>query len=216
MIRRILTVIIPWVLASTIGTLVLLHFFVSWPGLDPLFNGLIEWSTIIAAFAILLGLVNVMRTHGKRIIRRERDWAYSLVLLSSALAVLVIGLLPWSGPLLGPGDPRIRWVFHYVLEPLSTTFFSLLAFFLATAIFRSLRLRNIETTLLTIAAMVVLLGQIPLWSQWPSLEPVIRLQEWLLRVPAMAGVRAILIGAAVGAVATAMRVILGLERPYVE
>jgi hypothetical protein len=109
----------------------------------------------------------------------------------------------------------VQWVFRYVLEPLSTTFFSLLAFFLASAFFRALRLRNLEATLVTVAAVIVLLGQIaPLW---PFLgKDVVRVQEWLLQVPAMAGVRAILLGSAIGAISTAMRVILGLERPYVE
>lgn len=221
MIRRILTVIIPWVLASTVGLLVLIHFFISWPGVDPLFEGLVEWATVIAAFAILLGLVNVARTHGVRIAKLERDWPYSLTLLLSALAVLVVGLLPrpngyYEGAPLGPGDPRVQLIFHYVIEPLSTTFFSLLAFFLAMAVFRSLRLRNLEVALLTISALVVLLGQIPIWSELSFLAPIAQLQEWLLRVPAMAGIRAILIGSAVGAVATALRVILGLERPYAE
>ncbi|MGB9724431.1 MAG: hypothetical protein ACPL7G_11130, partial [Chloroflexia bacterium] len=128
MLKRIVTVIVPWVLASTVGLLVLVHYFLAVPGLDLLFNGLVEWATIIAAFGLLLGLVNVARVHGRRVMRREKDWPYSLVLLLSALTVLVLGLLPGS---IGSGERWVQWAFHYVLEPLSTTFFSLLAFFLA-------------------------------------------------------------------------------------
>jgi hypothetical protein len=207
------TVIVPWVLASTVGLLVLLHYFVDIPGLSLVFNGLVEWATIIAAFGLLLGLANVARVHGGRVIRRERDWPYSLVLLLSALGVLVLGLLPGS---IGSGSRGVQWVFHYVLEPLATTFFSLMAFFLASAFFRSLRLRNLEAILVTVTAVVVLLGQVPLRLPWPFLEPIARFQEWLLQVPAMAGVRALLLGAGLGAMATAIRVILGLERPYTE
>ncbi len=213
MVRRVLTVILPWVLASVVGVLVLLHFFFAMPGLDPLFNGLVEWATLIAAFAILLGLVNVGRVHVQKILRRQEGWPYSIILLLSALAVLVAGLWPGS---YGPGSPIIQWVFLYIIEPLSATFFSLLAFFLASALFRTLRLRNLEAAILTIAAMVVLLGQIPISPLWSFLRPVVQFQQWLLEVPAAAGVRAILIGAAVGAIATAMRIILGLERPYTE
>lgn len=213
MVRRVLTVFVPWFLASLVGILVLMHFFVSIPGLDLLLGGLVEWATIIAAFAVLLGLVNVGRIHGMRVARREKGWVYSLVLMLSALAVLAVGLRPGSA---GVGDTWVRWVFLYILEPLATTFFSLLAFFLASAVFRTLRLRNLEATLMTVAATIVLLGQVPITPLWGFLEPVARMQEWLLRVPAAAGIRAILIGVAVGALSTAMRVILGLERPYAE
>jgi hypothetical protein len=173
---------------------------------------LVEWASIIAAFGLLLGLVNVLGRHVRRIARRQAGWGYSIVLVLSALGVIVLGSLPGS---IGPGDPAVQWVFHYVLDPLATTFFSLLAFFLASAFFRALRLRNLDATLVTVAAVIVLLGQIaPVWTFLGS--DIIRLQEWLLRVPAMAGVRAILLGSAIGAISTAVRVILGLERPYVE
>ncbi len=213
MVRRILTVIIPWFLASTVGILVFVHFFVSGPGMDPLLNGLVEWATIIAAFGILLGLVNVGRVHGRRILQRQTGWPYSLVLILSALAVLVLGLMPGSA---GSGDIKVQWVFRHVLEPLSTTLFSLLAFFLASAFFRALRLRNVEAVLVTLATVVVLLGHVPSSPLWSFLEYVKPVKDWLLNVPAMAGVRAILIGGAIGALATAMRVLLGLERPYAE
>lgn len=209
MIRRILTVIIPWVLASTVGALVLIDFFVA----APIFGWLVEWATIIAAFALLLGLINVARTHGVRIARREDGWVYSLVLLLATLTVLAFGLYPGS---YGPANWGVQWIFQYVLEPLSKALFSLLAFFLASAAFRTLRLRNLEASLLTVTAAIVLLGQVPITPLWSFLEPVAQIQAWLLRVPAAAGVRAILIGAAIGAISTAMRVILGLERPYAE
>jgi hypothetical protein len=214
MLRRIVTVYVPWVLASIVGVLVLIHFFIAIPGLDPFFIGLVEWASIIAGFAILLGLINVARDHVQRVVQRKSGWGYSIALVLSALMVIVLGMLPGSS---GQGDPLVQWVFRYVLEPLATTFFSLLAFFLASAFFRALRLRNLEATLVTVAAVIVLLGQIARVPPWTFLgTDIIRFQQWLVQVPAMAGVRAILLGSAIGAISTAMRVILGLERPYVE
>jgi len=213
MVRRVGTVLIPWMLGAVVGILTLVHFFVDLRELNPLFSGLVVWATIIAASAVLLGLVNVVRTHVTKIARREGGWPYSVALLLSALAVLAVGLRPGS---YGPGDPLVQWIFRYVLSPLALTFFSLLAFSLASAFFRALRLRNVEATLVTVTAMIVLLGQVPATPLWAFLKPIARLQEWLLRVPAMAGIRAILIGGAIGAIATATRVILGLEKPYAE
>ncbi|MGC8873073.1 MAG: hypothetical protein ACP5SI_01325 [Chloroflexia bacterium] len=213
MVRRIATVVLPWLLGSVVGFLVLIHFFVAVPGLSGLLNGLVEWATIIAAFAVLVGVTHLVLYHGRRALRRECDWGYSAVLLLAMAVVLVLGFRPGS---YGPGDPLVEWVFRYILEPLATTFFSLLAFSLATGIVRALRLRNVETILVTVAAVIVLLGQAPITSSWAFLRPVARLQEWLLRVPAAAGMRVILIGAAIGAVTAGMRVLLGLERPYSE
>ncbi len=212
MLRRIVTVIVPTVLAPAVGILVLIGFFELAPGLGVLSTGLVEWATIIAGFGVLVGLVNVAQTHGRRVVRLEKGWWNSLALLLSALAVLVVGLV--SG--IGSASLRVQWIFRYVLEPLSLTFFSLLAFFLAAAFFRSLRFRSLEAALVTITALIVLLGQVPPNPAWGFLQPFITLQSWLLRVPAMAGVRAILIGVAVGAISTGMRVILGQERPYAE
>ncbi len=211
--RRIATVVLPWLLGSVIGFLVLIHFFVALPELSPLLNGLVEWATIIAAFAVLVGVANLVWYHGRRLLSRERGWEYSLVLLLAMAVVLVLGLRPGS---YGVGDPLVQWVFRYILEPLATTFFSLLAFSLATGIVRALRLRHVETILVTVTAVVILLGQVPITSSWTFLRPVARLQEWLLRVPAAAGMRVILIGAAIGAATTGMRILLGLERPYAE
>jgi hypothetical protein len=42
--------------------------------------------------------------------------------------------------------------------------------------------------------------------------PAIR--DWILDVPAMAGVRGILLGVGLGALLTAIRLLLGVERPY--
>jgi hypothetical protein len=98
------------------------------------------------------------------------------------------------------------------------TMFSLLAFFIASAAFRAFRIRTFEAGLLAAAALIVMLGRVPIGdvlTQWlPEpirLQPV---QEWILNVPQNAAKRAILIGAALGVMATGLRVILGIERSY--
>jgi hypothetical protein len=56
----------------------------------------------------------------------------------------------------------------------------------------------------------VLVGQVTL-----GLLPVLPdIQEWIMAVPAMAGVRGILLGVALGAILTGVRLLLGVERPY--
>jgi hypothetical protein len=48
----------------------------------------------------------------------------------------------------------------------------------------------------------------------PLGEWVARTADWLLNVPSLAANRAIIIGIGLGMVATAMKVILGIERGY--
>jgi hypothetical protein len=110
---------------------------------------------------------------------------------------------------------------------MSATMFSLLAFFIASAAFRAFRIRTVEAGLLAIAALIVMLGRVPLGdllSDWllqlkwlPGVPHTLHLssiQEWIMNVPQNSAKRAILIGAALGVMATGLRVILGIERAY--
>jgi len=94
----------------------------------------------------------------------------------------------------------------------------LLAFFIASAAFRAFRIRTVEAGVLAVAALIVMLGRVPLsnaltsWlPEWARLQS---LQEWIMVFPQNAAKRAILMGAALGVMATGLRVILGLERAY--
>ena len=58
-------------------------------------------------------------------------------------------------------------------------------------------------------------ARVPIGEQIPGIgEYLSRFQNWLMDVPNVAGRRAIFIGAALGAVATGVRIILGIERSH--
>ncbi|HID87707.1 MAG TPA: hypothetical protein EYP55_10080 [Anaerolineae bacterium] len=202
-----ITKVIPTAIAIIAGLIVLADFFLENRYLDSLGQTLVRWTVIVAAFALLLGLFNVLAVHGRRIWRREGGWPYSIVLLATALVVLVAGIY-------GPQAPSVAWVFQHVQLPLQATFFSLLAFFIATAAYRVFRARTPESTLLLLTGLIVLLGQAPvsqlLWDRLPVIK------DWILAIPSTAGARGILLGAALGIVTTGLRVILGLDRQYSE
>jgi hypothetical protein len=107
-----------------------------------------------------------------------------------------------------------NYAFDYVLLPLSATIFALLAFYVASAAFRAFRARNVQSALLLITAVLVMIGRVPvgkaIWGGFPLL------QDWIMIWPNTAGQRAILIGAAIGMIATGIRVIFGIERPYLK
>ena len=101
----------------------------------------------------------------------------------------------------------------FVLTPILSTMFSLLAFFIASAAYRAFRARNVLSTLLLIAAIIVMLRFNP---YMPSLLPeyFAKTSNWLMNVPNLAAQRAIVIGIGLGIVATSLKVILGIERGY--
>ena len=119
------------------------------------------------------------------------------------------------------GDPPMRWgkdgrvfvwIYDHVFAPCNATMFALLAFFVASAAFRAFRARNVEAALLLGTAILMMLGRAPIGRALSDSLPDVA--QWLLDVPSNGGRRAIMMGAAIGAIATGLRVILGLERSH--
>jgi hypothetical protein len=108
--------------------------------------------------------------------------------------------------------PGFKWLFDNVLVPLDATMFALLAFFMASAAYRTFRARTPEATVLLIVAVIVMLGRVPigemLYKQMPAVS------EWFMMVPTIAAKRGILFGVALGSIATSLRIILGIERSH--
>ncbi len=191
--------------AIAVGIIVLLGYFFPVPLLNALGIAFKEWAIILTAFALLVGLVNLLLVHLARILRRQEPGAlYSIIVLVTSITVMLIGLV------FGVADAPMSWIFDHVYLPLQGAFFALAAFFLATAAYRAMRARSFETLLMLIAALIVLLGQTPLVNLLADAK------AWALSVPSTAGVRGILLGVALGTIATGLRLLIGMDRPYSE
>ena len=205
MISRIVSTVV----AMSAGLLVLADFFINSDSVNALGLYLIRTASIVAAFALVLGMVNVLTVHLSKISGRDKGWGYSGILLGAMFFTLGTGVI--TG---GPGSNWMQQLFETVLFPLEATLFSLLAFFSVVAAYRAFRVKSLETGLFVVFGIIVLLGQVPvgarLWDQLPVIK------DWVLEVPALAGARGILLGVALGAAATGLRVLLGIDRPYVD
>jgi hypothetical protein len=100
---------------------------------------------------------------------------------------------------------------HSFFFPLGAAMFSLLAFYIASAAFRSFRIRSLEALFMMLAAVVVMLGQIPHGPLYIS-ESLPGMRLWLLENLSTPAFRAIYFGAAVAGLALAVRMWLSLER----
>ncbi len=112
----------------------------------------------------------------------------------------------------GKEESFFNFLFHYALVPMEATMFALLAFYIASAAFRAFRARNVEATLLLVAAVLIMIGRVPLGE---AIHPVFTdIQQWIMDFPNTAAKRAVMIGVGLGMVSTALKLMLGIERAY--
>lgn len=102
-----------------------------------------------------------------------------------------------------------RLLYNGLFVSLGSAMFSLLGFYMASAAFRAFRIRSIESALMMMAALLVMLGQIPfgiwLWEGFSDSRFL------LLSTPSTAVFRAIKIGAAVAGLVMAFRMWFSIE-----
>jgi len=209
---------VPLFLTAFIGVVYVVQFFVPHRPFSGLQNLLTDWVQIIAAFALILGALNLVKVSGNRVYRREEGWPYSILIIASFAVMAVIGFVFSGGTRFqDPGTP-FDWMYLYVYNPLSATMFAMLAFFVASASYRAFRARNREATLLLVSGFLVMLGRVPVGDVLTGFLPegyrLSNLSDWIMNVPNTAGQRAIMIGIALGIVSTSLRLILGIERSH--
>jgi hypothetical protein len=200
---------IPLVLTFIVGMYPIFAFFVPHRFVTELNQDLDTWLVIVAAFALPLGVVNLVSTNASKIKRKDKGWPYSIVLIAGLCVMAFYGILGSEEGF----HPRFNAMFENMVSPLQATMFSLLAFYVASAAYRAFRARNAEATVLLIAAIVVMMGRIPFGDMLTGgrMTPI---SEWLMTKPNAAAQRGIIIGAALGAASMQIRVILGIERTY--
>jgi hypothetical protein len=120
----------------------------------------------------------------------------------------ITDVYPFTG---GLESYMFRAFFEHIMIPIQATMFSLLAFYIASAAYRAFRARSFLSTVLLIAAFIVMARVL---EMGPLTDLVNDLSAWVLLVPNLAAKRAIWIGVGLGIVATSLKVILGIERSY--
>ncbi len=198
---------LPLAICFIMGLMMAVQFFIPHAYSQWLFDNMLKWLIIVMTFAMILGILNLIKIHSQKVQRRRRDWPYSIVALFGISASLVTGF-GWGIEAESP----FMVLYNYVQIPMQATMFSLLAFFIASASFRTFRARTLEATLLLVAAVVVMLGRVPLESIVGRWLP--DFAEWILDYPNMAAKRGIMIGVGLGVISTALKIILGIERSW--
>lgn len=193
--------------AIGVGIVALLGYFLQYDLLVNLRTVLLGWATILAAVALLVGVVNLFSVHWRKSLSDQPGRANSIVLIAAFVITLVIASL------VGPTDPFALWIFNYVQIPIEGSLMGILTVVLIYAGMRLLRRKpNLLSIIFIGTAVVILLMTGPLFGiDVPGLA---NLRTWIGEVPAVAGARGILIGVSLGVVAAGLRILMAADRPY--
>jgi len=211
---RISTRVLWSAVAASAGVLVLLGYFIESPSIQVFRQLLLHWAMVLAAVALFLGLFNLIATvHWKRVVELEKGWAYSSLVIVFFTATFILALL------FGPDYRIVTLLVEYIQLPIEASLVALLAVALVLSGIRMVTVkRNFSGYLFLGSAVLVLIGS----SSWVvSADGTIAVllgyvKVWLTQIWAVAGGRGILIGVALGAVTTGLRVLLAVDKPYGE
>lgn len=210
---------IPLILIFIAGLLGVISFVIPHPS----YQVYDEWIRndllrVLSSFAVVLALGSLVRVHSDKIRRRRRNWQYSWLLLIAFAVSAIIGLFGGVAAdgilptMVGSFSFDIQTLYENIVIPLASSMFALLAFFMASAAYRAFRVRSMEATLLLTAAFIVMIGVLPIGYSISKYLPAF--VQWILNVPNVAGQRGIVLGIALGVVATSLKIILGIERAW--
>lgn len=204
---------VPLMIVMVGGILMIIQYFIPHQYSQAVFDSYTEWAPIIGAFALALGIGSLTRVHSHKIRRKAQHWPYSWAVLIPLYAMPLFAFI-WPPSLGGGIDPpsAYHFLFMRIQVPIQSTMFSMLAFYIASAAFRAFRAKSAMATVLLLAAVVVMLGQVPVGDLLGKWFPQVGL--WILRYPNLAAKRAIMLGVGFGMLATNLKIIFGVERNW--
>ncbi len=223
---------LPLIITFFVGMLIIISEFIPHPPFNTIRTSLEDWFMIIAGFSIILGQISLLTMTFLKIKHKKDNWQYYIVTIVSFFFMVIMGLL-WGtekqGGILGDGvnvvsllgSKPFDYLFNNVYQHLQATMFSLLAFFIASAAYRAFIARSPESTLLLVAAILVMLGRTSVGSSLTGWLPeslrflhLPNIADYIMKYPATAGQRAVMVSAALGVIGSSVRILLGIERSH--
>jgi hypothetical protein len=199
--------------AAGAGVLVLLGYLVPDPLLLALRLQLVAWAVLLSAVAVLIGAYSLIRAHAAKFMSFKTGGSYSLIAVLGFVAAVLAGLL---SPFIGTpgGASASTFILEYVILAGGTALAGLLLFTLVVSAGRLLgRKLSVISVAFLITLVIALLGLSPASALLPDL-PLREVYAWIASVPATAGARGLLIGISLGVIATGLRVVMAIDRPY--
>ena len=201
--------------AIGVGIIVLAGYFI--PSFINIRFILLRAGLVLAAVALLVGIINLITVHIKKLGADSENSGYSLILVIALLATLIIGIIDMVQTYLvgKPNFQMTNWIFTNIQLPIETSLLAVTAVSLTYAAASILRKRmDLFSIVFFFVVLLVLLGS---FSIPPATLPFLHMiRDWIMRVPALGGARGLLLGIALGTITTGIRVLMGTDRPYGE
>ena len=200
------------VTAVSTGLITLVALFVDTGILAAIAALVIQISVVVLAISLIVGFLNLMLVHLRRIRGIRTGGLHSLVLTSTAVVIILLHALDvrTSDDLKKPLSPII---FDAILVPLESALAGLLFFFLVFAAYRMLRHQMTWNSFLFLGSLLLIVAG---WLPLKELDALKDMRDWALEYPVSAGSRGILIGTGLATVAAGLRVLIGQDRVYRE
>lgn len=165
---------------------------------------ILQLVTIVVALTVIIGIINLLYVHLRRITARQKGAVYGLIMILSY--ALVIGTYVAS-------RETSMILLETVQFSVEASLAGLLLFALVYGAYR-LTVRSISwvNLLFIVVLLLVLVGTLPLGE-----DGIFRqIRDWLFAIPVSAGARGILLGFALATIVTGLRVLVGVDRSYRE
>ncbi len=194
------------VIAIAAGVLVLGGYF--FPALADVQTLLLNWAIILAGFAALVGIFNLIAVHMGKIRGHEKGSTYSALLIIGLVATFFFGMI------LRPQHAMMKIVMNGIIIPTEAALMGILTVSLVYAAIRLLRRRaDMMGIIFLVTAALLMLGSATLpFGNIPLIGTL--LHPWITQILALGGARGILIGVALGTLTTGLRILFGADRPY--
>jgi hypothetical protein len=203
------------VVAIAAGLFTALGYFIPFAPLNNLAGGLLYIAVFLSSIAMLVGVINLSRIHMRKAVGGKSGSGYSLLLFF----VLWLTFLVVFYAMQSHSTAVTIWIVRNIQLPLEASLMSLVVFALLVGGVRLLyRRRDLMAYLFLCSALIVLLAAVPLpallegWLQGP--DSIRQAVASIFLSIASGGGRGILLGMALGAAATGMRILIGVDRPY--
>lgn len=219
---------IPLIMVFAMGLLGFALQYIPHPDSGKITDEIASWFKIIGGFGMFIGAYSLLHMHITRIRRKVAGWGYSIFVFIGAAFMIVVGLTNSGyGPMkdMSPQESANQlvlfdWGYDNIFVPCSATIFSILAFFMASAAFRTFRAKNFAAALLLISALIVMFGRVPVseafsnWAFFGHKEVFTTATDIIMEGPNLAAKRGIMLGISLGAISQSLRILFGIERSY--